>query len=140
MFRVDQEEHHDLHNLSSVNSNNAAAANGKDLSSHANGEGLPGVTLLDVEQGSSDTDCKTFVLSLEEFFIQTLKERYRYGPNFIELLKHKILLNQIRLPPRLYSIVMLSKQHKNTSHKQCIWYDIFASSMCKISKLFFLAY
>ena len=67
-------------------------------------------------------------------------------PNFIELLKHKIfllkakksLLGKIRLltKPRLHPIVMLSKQQPNTSHKQCIWHDIFASNMWKINKLF----
>ena len=48
-------------------------------------------------------------------------------PNFIELLKHKNLLKQkihclvkSDYRPRLHSIVMLSKQQLNTSHKQCI--------------------
>ena len=65
------------------------------------------------------------------------------GPNFIELLKHKILLKQKNpclvksdYRPRLHSIVMLSKQQLNTSHKQCIWHEILASNMCKISELF----
>ena len=65
------------------------------------------------------------------------------GPNFIELLKHKILL-KLKNPclvksdyrPRLHSIVMLSEQQLNTSHNQCIWRDILASNMCKISELF----
>ena len=38
--------------------------------------------------------------------------------------------------PRLHSIVMLSEQQLNTSHKQCIWHDILVSNMCKISELF----
>ena len=66
------------------------------------------------------------------------------GPNFIELLKHNILLKQkihclvkSDYQPRYHSIVMLSKQQLNTiSHKQCIWHDILASNMCKISELF----
>ena len=66
------------------------------------------------------------------------------GPNFIELLKHKILLKQTihclvksdLFRPRLHSIVMLSKQRLNTSHKQCIWHEILASNMCKMSELF----
>ena len=65
------------------------------------------------------------------------------GPNFIELLKHKILLKQKNhclvksdCRPRLHLIVMLSKQQLNTNHKQCIWHDILASNMCKTSELF----
>ena len=65
------------------------------------------------------------------------------GSNFMELFKHKILLKQ-KKPclvksdnrPRLHSIVMLRKQHLNTSQKQCLWHVILASNMCKISKLF----
>ena len=69
------------------------------------------------------------------------------GPNFIELLQHKILLKQKNpclhvvksdYRPRLHSIVMISKQQLNTSHKQCTcnWHDILASNMYKISELF----
>ena len=67
----------------------------------------------------------------------------RPGPNFMELLKHKILVKQkihclvkSDYRPRLHSKVMLSKQQLNTSHKQCLWHDILASNMCKISELF----
>ena len=65
------------------------------------------------------------------------------GPNSIELLKHKILHKQQNpclvksdYRPRLHSIVMLSKQRLNTSHKQCIWHEILASNISKTSKLF----
>ena len=66
-----------------------------------------------------------------------------YGPNFIELLKHKILLKQKNhclvksdYRPRLHSVGMLSKQQLNTSHKQSMLHEILASNMCKISELF----
>ena len=65
------------------------------------------------------------------------------GPNFIELLKHTILLKRkihclvkSDYRPRLHSNVMLSKQQLNTSHKQCIWHEVLTSNMCKISELF----
>ena len=62
-----------------------------------------------------------------------------------DVLKHKILLKQ-QNPylvksdnrQRLHSIVILSKQQLNTSHKQCIRHEILASNVCKISELFFV--
>ena len=79
------------------------------------------------------------------FFLMKCYAKVLYpspGPNFIELLKHKIakakksLLCKIRLPAKTQLNCMRSKQQLNTSHKQCIWYEILASNMCKISKLF----
>ena len=64
-------------------------------------------------------------------------EWFSSGPNFIELLKQKNpCLVKSDYQPRLHSIAMLSKQQLNTTHKQCIWHDIFASKMWKISELF----
>ena len=52
----------------------------------------------------------------------------RTGPNFKELLKHKIMLKQKNTcfeksdyRPRLHSIVMLSKQQLTTSHKRNVY-------------------
>ncbi|XP_071796832.1 phospholipid-transporting ATPase ABCA3-like [Asterias amurensis] len=109
-LKVDQEEHHDLHNLSSVNSNDAAAANGKDLSSHANGEGLPGVTLLDVEQGSSDTDLLVtlpkrntgVMLYLQQFRAMFQKRMYHTWRNLL------IMAVQLLIPLAMTAVALIA--------------------------------